>query len=305
MTANKTFSIRSMTRATAIAVALALGATAPAMAADDVEAPTYAVGGLASPAAGVLEITIHGTDGGGAGLLRAAASLGGGEPVEARFGDESCVPAGTAGAPQGDGCPSTGVVTLEIDTTKVADGEHALDVTVEDAAGNAAVRVDRKIEVNNTLEVWRSTVVVTVGAGALEPVPVPPGGGTPPGGGQGGPACNEPRLSMSLADRPLRFRRGVPVLAGGRRYLFRGRLTCIIGGKRRAAPPGVVIAIRSLVRGRGVAKPPTTVGRKGQIKVRLRFYTRRVVVFRVRGAAGELVRVRIPILVTKVPRGRR
>jgi hypothetical protein len=42
-----------------------------------------------------------------------------------------------------------------------------------------------------------------------------------------------PQLTMRLAQRPVRRRRGVPVLATGRSYRFAGRLTC--------APAGTVV----------------------------------------------------------------
>ena len=42
-----------------------------------------------------------------------------------------------------------------------------------------------------------------------------------------------PQLTMRLAQRPLRRRRGVPVLRTGRTYRFAGRLTC--------APEGTVV----------------------------------------------------------------
>jgi hypothetical protein len=105
---------------------------------------------------------------------------------------------------------------------------------------------------------------------------------------------------MRLAQRPLRFRRGVPVLLRNRVYRFAGRLSCRINGARRGAPRGMAVQVRHRLRGRWtVTKPTIHVRKAGEIVARLAFRSRRVVIFRVRGAGGNVVRVRIPIRVVR------
>jgi len=238
-----------------LAAVMLLAATSTAVAADDVEAPHGAVGGVTDPAAGVLELTVYATDG-GAGLLRATTALDGRTLDEAHFADATAV----------------GSVTLKLPTTVVADGVHRLRVDVEDAAGNIAVLVDRDIRVANTPVVSTATVIVTVGSGGT---PVTPSAGAASG-------CRSPSLSMMLDQRPLRFEDGVAVLAAGRKYRFRGRLTCRIDGHRRPAPRGMLVT------------PGAKVRADGRIVVRVASRSSRVITFRVRGAD---VAVRIPVRV--------
>ena len=104
---------------------------------------------------------------------------------------------------------------------------------------------------------------------------------------------------MQLVQRPLRFRRGVPVLVRGRRYRFAGRLTCRAGGRRRPAPRGTGVEVRHRVRGRTLAKPGISVRRDGRLSAWIRPAGPRIVVFRIRAADGSIVRVRIPIRVAR------
>ena len=62
---------------------------------------------------------------------------------------------------------------------------------------------------------------------------------------------------MMLDQRPLRFEEGVPVLASGRSYRFRGRLTCRIDGHRRPAPRGTLVTHGVTARADGrIARAP-------------------------------------------------
>jgi hypothetical protein len=107
-------------------------------------------------------------------------------------------------------------------------------------------------------------------------------------------------LSMRLADRPLRFRRGVPVLKRNKVYRYAGRLTCRINGARRPAPRGFEVQVRNRLRGAWtVTKPSVSVRKAGEIVARLAYRSSRVIIFRVRGAAGDVARVRIPIRVVR------
>jgi len=85
------------------------------------------------------------------------------------------------------------------------------------------------------------------------------------------PAC-APELTMRLDQRPLRWRRGVPVLATGRTYRFAGRLTC--------APAGTVVDA-------GEAGA-FTVGDKGRIAARIAYRGARTVEFRALDAAVRI-----------------
>jgi hypothetical protein len=107
---------------------------------------------------------------------------------------------------------------------------------------------------------------------------------------------------MQLATRPLRFRRGVPVLRKGRRYAFKGRLTCRVDGRRRPAPRGTELELRQVARGRTVTRRTLKVGRAGKLRVRITARTRRALVFRLRATGGKFVRVRIPVAVAVPPR---
>lgn len=263
----------------------------------DLLAPEYALGGLRDPAQGVLVLTVTARDAGGSGLLTASASLGGGTPVVARFGDDTCAAATPAT------CPQTGTVELEVPTTSLADGLHDLDLRVGDTAGNVTAKVDRVITVRNTPEVYTSTVMVNVGTGVS--IPPPPGAGAqPPGGAVPGaltaPTCQSPRLNIALTRKPLRRQRsGVPVLAFGKRYRFSGRLTCMVGKRRVNAPRGITIEVYHNVGRRLVRKPFAKTGLNGRVVVNARLYSKRALVFRVRGARRELVQVRIRVAVVK------
>ena len=85
------------------------------------------------------------------------------------------------------------------------------------------------------------------------------------------PAC-APQLTMRLAQRPVRRRRGVPVLATGRSYRFSGRLTC--------APAGTIVDA-------GEAGA-FTVGPDGRIAARVAYRGARTVEFRALDAAVRI-----------------
>jgi hypothetical protein len=89
------------------------------------------------------------------------------------------------------------------------------------------------------------------------------------------PVCAVPVLTMRLAQRPLRWRRGTPVLATGRSYRFAGRLLC----DGLPAPAGTV------VEGAG------QVGADGRIVTRIAYVGGRTVAFTAHGAT-----VRIAVL---------
>jgi hypothetical protein len=273
-----------MTRALIAAVAALL--TLPAAA----QASTFgAVGGVRDPAAGTLQLSVQAVETEGIGLRRATARLGGNTLDSQYFGDPDCVPGV---------CPAVATVGLTVPTAAVSDGPARLEVTVEDAAGTVTHVVDQTITVTNQPVVSNPTVVVSVGGGAKNPQTGP--------GGPGGPAgpsdtsgYASPRLSMFLAQRPLRIKRGVPVLAAGRKYRFRGSLTCVIEGRRKAAPRGTLVQVRDRRNGRTIERPAARVKTGGAVVVKLAHRRSCTVVFRIRGAGGHLVSVRIPIRVIR------
>ncbi|HEX5618005.1 MAG TPA: hypothetical protein VFX51_06270 [Solirubrobacteraceae bacterium] len=278
----------------ALATVLVLAPAANA-AVVDTNAPTGAVGGVRSQASGVLTLTVLAVDD-GLGLSRAAAALDGVALADAPFGDGTCVEAPDEAA--GTGCPAVSTATLDVPTAGFADGPHELTVTVRDAALNVATLVRQSVTVANTPPKDTSTVTVSVGSGKIR---APSGSG--PGGGPVGPqegSCTSPRLEIFLASRPLRIRKGLPVLAAGHKYRWRGKLTCRIDGKRRPAPRGTVVQLRSIIGGRIVSTRKLKVGRRGKLSVRLALRSSRVLVFRFAAADGDVVRVRMRVRVVRL-----
>jgi len=278
---------------TVIAIAFAMAGASAASA--DV---TGSVGGVQSPASsGALELDVMAMEGDGIGLRSATAFIDGQFKATGLFPDGAC----RANAEPPEPCPST--IRLNVETgPPVSDGDHVLTVVIEDMDGGRWDMWSQVFEVDNTPVVSTPTVTVSIGSGSIV-LPPPPGSGPPPpSGGAGG--CASPRLSMFLAQKPLRFRRVVPVLAAGRRYRFLGHLTCRVNGRRRPAPQGMRIEVRNRLRGRTFVKPGVKVRKNGLIVTKQAYPSSRVVVFRARGTDGGLVRVRIPIHVVRVKRGR-
>jgi hypothetical protein len=257
-------------------------------------APTGSVAGWRTPLADDMTLTIWANPD-GVPLVSATATLGGVTFPAGAFKNRGC-----------DGlCPAE--ATIKVDTFDdangiriVPDGPQQLVVTVLDANGEThPLRMPQEplmLIVDNTEPDYRSTVTVSVGSGASVPNPSPPSGGV---GGEEGPVCRSPMLSMRLAQRPLRFRRGVPVLKRGRTYRYAGRLTCRINGARRGAPRGMEVQIRNRLRGWTLTKPSVHVRKQGEIVARLAYRSSRVIIFRVRGANGDVARVPIRIRVVR------
>ena len=273
-----------MRRALIAAVAALL--TLPAAAQAEVHG---AVGGLRDPAAGTLQLNVRVTETTGVGVRRATAMLGGHLLDSQYFADPACA----AGV-----CPTVATVDLAVPTAAVPDGTARLEVTVEDATGTVTHVVDQTITVVNKPVVSNPTVVVSVGGGAKNPQSGPNGPGGP-AGPSGNHGCRSPRLSMFLAQRPLRIKRGVPVLGRRCKYRFRGRLTCLVEGRRKAAPRGTLVQVRDRRNGRSIERPAARVKTGGAVVVKLAHRRSCSVIFRVRGAGGHLVSVRIPIRVVR------
>jgi len=113
-------------------------------------------GTLLSPSArGTQELTFIAADSGGPGVYAVTAQIDG-KTLYSGTPDTNggaCVPVGTSGGAlmfdYNQPCRQSESVDLPINTTTVADGQHTLKVTVEDAAQNSSVVYDGTISTNN------------------------------------------------------------------------------------------------------------------------------------------------------------
>jgi hypothetical protein len=205
----------------------------------------------------------------------------------AAFADPACA------APA---CPAVGTVSLAALTTGIPDGPQRLEVTVEDGAGRVTHILDRTVTVANTPPQYSSSVTLRVGS---DPDTGPSGGASdPPGVGGEQSGCRSPQLAVVLSRRAVRIRRGVPLLAAGKRHRFNGRLTCRSGTRRVAAPRGTPIGLRHWVNGKIERQKVLRVGTNGRFSALVRVTGGRTLAFRARSATGKIVRVRIRVAVT-------
>lgn len=249
--------------------------------------PSGAVGGVQSPAEAdsTLSLTIDASDTGSS-LASAQASI-----------DGNTASVSLCSAPP---CPeAVSNIPLSIDVGGT--GSHMLLVTVTDAVGNTGTLFEEPIEVLDPVLPGSNTV--TIGISAMhegppvespeEPAHKHPIKEPPP---RVPPVCPSPMLEMSLASTPLGYtRNGVPVLRRGRRYRFRGRLTCLHGRRHRAsAPDGTPVHVlykvgrRTFTAGRG-----TMIVRRGNLGGTFEFESAGTIIFRYSQAGGEDVEVRI------------
>ena len=284
---------RMLGRVMGLGAVLAVALVAPSVAS---AAANGSAAGWRTPAAGTMDLLVQATpDPITQADLRSATATLGSATITESFADGSCSLS----------CPA--VVSLAVDTFaalpgNVLLGDRLLVVTIEDATGERKEILRQMITIDNRPHVSTPTVTVQIGSGTINP-PAPSQGGSV--GGDSGPSCVAPQLSMRLAQKPLRYRRGVPVLARGRKYRYAGRLTCRINGRRQPAQRGTEVQVLNRLRGSTISKPSITLRKAGDVAVRLAYPSSRVVIFRVRAADGDLVRVRIPIRVVRVKKGRR
>ena len=111
--------------------------------------------------------------------------------------------------------------------------------------------------------------------------------------------CRSPRLSVFLAQKPLRVSRGTPVLKRGKRYRFSGRLTCVVNNRRRSAPKRTRIDILNTVGKRTMEKAGTTIRNKGGLTVILAYKSSRLITFRFTNSDGQRSQVRIRVRVAR------
>jgi hypothetical protein len=290
---------------------VAVGIGAIALGVSDDSPPAGAVGGITDPAIGSLSLSIRAIDT-GLGLYDASASIDGTVMATAMVGGTTCVqlPGGAPGTVNlsvAAACNATADdIPLVVPVTAIADGAHELTVVIHDAAGNATTIADETITVANTPVTHQSSATLTIGS----PTPGtdtgtgtgPTGTGTGVGGqsgnpGSGGPVCLSPLLSMFLSQKPLRMTHELPVLRGGGRYRYTGRLTCLVDGERSGASIGSVIELLNVVKGRLVGKSGTTTRSGGGITMILAYRSSRTVEFRYRSVDGTASRVKIKIVI--------
>jgi hypothetical protein len=277
-------------------------ASAVALRVQDDTRPNFAVGGTSSPIAGTLPLDIQATDT-GSGLRGASAQLG---PafVSADFAaSDDCrdMSAGTSAVdmPLNADCAEVSSLALGLDTINVPDGDYPLVVRVSDWAGNIRESPPQTITVLNTRPANTPTQTLSIGTSGVATQ------GTTNTGGSGGVAgasaqqCRSPRLSVLLAQKPLRVRRGTPVLKRGKRYRFTGRLTCVVNNRRRSAPKRTRIDILNTVGRKTIEKAGTTTKNKGGLSVILAYRSSRLITFQFTNSDGQRSRVRIRVRVAR------
>jgi len=285
-------------------------------------APKIAVGGVRNEMDKKVALEIKATDA-GVGLHSAIASLDGGAATGAFFpGGTNCKdlpPLSTPNVialPMDAVCPTVDTVGLELDTTKVSDGPHRLTVGVYDLTGRYTELRDESlpgpdkrpiVNVNNHPNLGVSSQTLNIGTSAI-PGPQGSGSGTGGSGGVAGAtstACRSPRLSVILAQKPVRVSKGRPVLRHNKRYRFTGRLTCVINGKRRSAPKRARIDLLNTIGKHTTEKSGTTVASKGAFSIILSYPSSRLLTFRFTNSTGQRSQVRIRIIVQKQKKAKR
>ncbi len=113
-------------------------------------------GTLLSPnASGTQELTLNAADPGGPGVYLVTVQIDGKTLYSGTPNNNSgkCVPVGSSGSAlmfdYNQPCPTSESVDLPINTTALANGQHTLKVTVQDAAQNSAVAYDGTISIAN------------------------------------------------------------------------------------------------------------------------------------------------------------
>jgi hypothetical protein len=269
---------------------VALGATSLASADGDDGGVSAAVGGISNPASGVLNVEVQARDEQGR-LASTSVTV-----------DDAQVATASLCENPATGCQAE-KAGMALDTQALADGAHHVVVSVTDADGHTITPVDQSVEVLNHPATGSPTATLNLGAGAATPQGAQGNGSG--GGVEGASAssCTSPRLSMLLAQRPLRVSHGVPVLQAGKRYRFSGRLTCVIGGKRRSAPHGTRVSLVQVVHGRRVHKGGAVVRDGGRLTAILSIPSSRAVEFRATAANGTSSKVRIRVMVSRKRKG--
>jgi hypothetical protein len=99
----------------------------------------------------------------------------------------------------------------------------------------------------------------------------------------------------------------VPVLRYGRRYAYRGRLTCMFSGRRVSAPRGLHVGVFYRVWRRSFKRPwgpvqklhraTLRVRKHGRLWLKLGFRSGRTLIFRYRDPGGRLAKAKLRLAV--------
>ena len=290
---------------------------------DDSDDPTAAVGGIGNtiskPAIdpndpesdGYTHVAVWANDN-GVGLWKAdlfvdGQKSGSVEYVNAGNAGLNCVQALDAAKPLplNNDCQHNGRTFIRLDSTLWADGPHTLAVKLYDASGRVAdVLKNYATTFLNHPDPGNKTANLNIGSGNTAQQNGSNNGGNGSGGvaGESTTSCNSPRLSMELSQKPLKLSKGVPVLVSGKRYRFRGKLTCVINGKRRSALPKTPIELLNTIGKHTYRKGGATVRDKGAITLILAYKSSRTLVFRYTNPDGRRSQVKLKIKVVKKPR---
>jgi hypothetical protein len=278
----------------------AFSLSALALHVDDSSAPRLSVGGWHSPTAEALTLQVSGTDV-GTGLASAQAIVDGVTMASGTFaGSGACADlspdAAQVDLPLGEDCPRVGTAQLPLNPTTLPDGPHTLVVRVLDAAGNATTET-LPLE---TVHIVPGNRVQTLTVGTSVPAA---GGGS--GGGSGGvlgasaSSCSKPKLSMLLDQKPLRVSHGVPVLKHGKRYRFRGTLSCVVRNHRVAAPKRTRVDFLNRLGKRTLDKGGAVTRAKGRVTFIVTALSTRTLIFRFAEANGRKLDVKIKVKVAR------
>jgi hypothetical protein len=252
-----------------------------------------------SPTARTLELAVDARDL-GLGLSHATVYLDGKAVTGGNFSDPACadlspsssqidIPYGLVDqndnvltVPESPvGCVGRGALTLPLDVSQVPDGpDHRVVIEVTDHAGNKTVVFDRPTSIFN-------------GGQTVIELPRDPSGPLSPSEDR---SCASPRLTMALADDPLRRVRGRAVLRAGAPYRFTGRLTC----QGRPAPANSRIEILRSSGRRTATEGATSTVADGNVAVRLSFTGSRTLIFRFTGSDGQRAEARVPLTVERL-----
>jgi hypothetical protein len=275
--------------------------SAIALTVSDETLPNFAVGGVSSPAVGRLSLDIQATDT-GSGLRWASAQIGSAF-VQGNFaGGDDCrdLTPGTptVDMPLSDDCAEVSSVPLGLDTINVPDGNYNLVVKVADWAGNVR-EITQPITVLNTRPINTPTQTLSIGTSGITTQGGAQSAGSGGVAGASAQQCRSPRLSVFLAQKPLRVSRGTPVLKRGKRYRFSGRLTCVVNNRRRSAPKRTRIDILNTIGRKTIEKAGTTIKNKGGLSVILAYKSSRLITFRFTNSDGQRSQVRIRVRVAR------
>lgn len=254
----------------------------------DDRAPNGSVGSLSEPGRNTMSFVATTSDE-GTGLERVELLVDGVLRQTVDLAGAACADIGPArpgvDLAVGVACPKSATPTLSFDTKTVADGKHRFVVRVTDLSGNVSTILDRDVRIDNSPAVNRLPDGSVLGQ-AL-PLTADPG------------RCLVPRLTVRLSQRPVgRTSSGAAIFAKGKRYRFRGTLTCLDKGKRVVAPAGTAVEVLNIVRGRFAAKSGATVRQRGAITwFNPTNYSTRTIRFRYVPSTGNAARVNIPIVV--------